>query len=124
MNPARLSFSLMNEILGATNWLGIQWHPMKVVGWLGNLLFFSRFLIQWIASERAKRVVVPIAFWYCSLLGSLLLLAYALYKRDSVFIFAYVFTWIPYGRNLYFAYRDRTKSHPKRAPHPELPPDS
>jgi lipid-A-disaccharide synthase-like uncharacterized protein len=100
----------MNEILGAGTFLGIHWHPMKVIGWIGNLLFFSRFLIQWLASERAGRVVVPLAFWYCSLSGSLLLLIYAIYKKDSVFIFAYLFSWIPYGRNLYFARRDRRPS--------------
>ncbi|MCU0783100.1 MAG: lipid-A-disaccharide synthase N-terminal domain-containing protein [Verrucomicrobia bacterium] len=79
----------------------IEWHFWKVVGWLGNAVFFSRFFVQWYATERLKRVVVPTAFWWLSLLGSLLLLSYALcYQRDSVFIFAYAFTWIPYIRNL------------------------
>jgi lipid-A-disaccharide synthase-like uncharacterized protein len=80
--------------------LGIQWGVWKVVGWLGNVAFFSRFLIQWYASERRRRVVVPVAFWWLSLAASLLLLLYSLHKRDSVFIFAYAFTWIPYIRNL------------------------
>jgi len=81
--------------------LWIEWHFWKVVGWLGNAVFFSRFFVQWYATERLKRVVVPPVFWWLSLLGSLLLLSYALfYQRDSVFIFAYAFTWIPYIRNL------------------------
>jgi lipid-A-disaccharide synthase-like uncharacterized protein len=81
--------------------LGIEWHVWKVIGWLGNATFFSRFLVQWYATEKQKRVVVPVAFWWLSLTGSLLLFSYALcYQRDSVFIFAYVFTWIPYIRNL------------------------
>ena len=81
--------------------LGVQWGVWKVIGWLGNAVFFSRFFVQWYATERLKRVVVPTAFWWLSLAGSLLLLSYALfYKRDSVFIFAYAFTWIPYIRNL------------------------
>src|SRR5258705_4614301 len=80
---------------------GIQWSVWKVVGWLGNAVFFSRFFVQWYATEKLKRVVVPTAFWWLSLTGSLLLLSYALfYQRDSVFIFAYAFTWIPYIRNL------------------------
>ena len=80
---------------------GIEWGMWKVVGWLGNAVFFSRFFVQWYATERLKRVVVPTAFWWLSLAGSLLLLSYALfYKQDSVFIFAYAFTWIPYIRNL------------------------
>jgi len=81
--------------------LGIDWHAWKVVGWIGNVAFFSRFFIQWYASEKRKQVVVPQAFWWLSLLGSVCLLMYALfYKKDSVFIFAYAFTWIPYIRNL------------------------
>ena len=81
--------------------LGIEWHVWKVVGWLGNAVFFSRFVVQWYATEKRKQVVVPSAFWWLSLSGSLLLLAYALfYQKDSVFIFAYAFTWIPYIRNL------------------------
>ncbi len=80
--------------------LGIQWSVWKVVGWLGNLIFFSRFFLQWYATEKLKRVVVPTAFWWLSLLGSLLLLIYSVRKADSVFIFAYAFTWIPYIRNL------------------------
>jgi lipid-A-disaccharide synthase-like uncharacterized protein len=80
---------------------GITWNAWKVIGWLGNAVFFSRFFVQWYATEKLKRVVVPTAFWWLSLLGSLLLLCYALfYQRDSVFIFAYAFTWIPYIRNL------------------------
>ncbi|MCX6925302.1 MAG: lipid-A-disaccharide synthase N-terminal domain-containing protein [Verrucomicrobia bacterium] len=80
---------------------GIEWGVWKVVGWLGNAVFFSRFFVQWYATEKLKRVVVPTAFWWLSLAGSLLLLSYALfYKQDSVFIFAYAFTWIPYIRNL------------------------
>ncbi|MDD4932935.1 MAG: lipid-A-disaccharide synthase N-terminal domain-containing protein [Methylacidiphilaceae bacterium] len=89
------------------SWLGVHWGIMKIIGWAGNLLFFSRFVIQWLASERKKAVVVPLAFWYCSLGGSLLLLIYALSRRDSVFVFAYLFTWIPYIRNLSFAHRER-----------------
>jgi lipid-A-disaccharide synthase-like uncharacterized protein len=80
--------------------LGIDWSVWKVVGWLGNLVFFSRFFVQWYATEKLKRVVVPTAFWWLSLTGSLLLLIYSLHQRDSVFIFAYLFTWIPYIRNL------------------------
>src|SRR5438270_14052188 len=81
--------------------LGIEWNAWKILGWVGNAVFFSRFFVQWYATEKLKRVVVPTAFWWLSLAGSLLLLSYALfYERDSVFIFAYAFTWIPYIRNL------------------------
>jgi lipid-A-disaccharide synthase-like uncharacterized protein len=86
---------------------GIEWHFWKLVGWAGNVVFFSRFLVQWHASEKRGRVVVPAAFWWLSLAGSLLLLSYAVcYRRDSVFVFAYLFTWIPYVRNLMLHRRD------------------
>jgi len=87
--------------------LGIAWSFWKALGWTGNVIFFSRFIIQWIATERQGKVVVPLAFWYCSLLGSLCLLIYAIHQRDSVFIAAYILTWIPYTRNLYFAMNER-----------------
>ncbi|PYK99457.1 MAG: lipid A biosynthesis acyltransferase, partial [Verrucomicrobia bacterium] len=55
------------------NFLGIEWNAWKVVGWLGNATFFSRFFVQWYATEKKKQVVVPTAFWWLSLAGSFLL---------------------------------------------------
>ena len=78
----------------------IEWHVWKAVGWLGNAVFFSRFIVQWYATEKRKQVVVPQAFWWLSLVGSLTLLCYSIHKQDSVFIAAYAFTWIPYIRSL------------------------
>ena len=73
----------------------------NAIGWLGNAVFFSRFFVQWYVTERTKQVVVPVIFWWLSLVGSFLLLAYALfYDKHYVVIFAYAFTWIPYIRNL------------------------
>src|ERR1041385_6315447 len=80
--------------------LGIEGSYWKMIGWVGNAVFFSRFFVQWYASEKKGQVVVPPLFWYLSLAGSLLLLCYGLHQKDSVFIFAYAFTWIPYIRNL------------------------
>jgi lipid-A-disaccharide synthase-like uncharacterized protein len=87
--------------------LGIDWSFWKVIGWLGNAIFSSRFLVQWYVTEKRKRVVVPQAFWWLSLIGSLTFLCYSIHQQDSVFIFAYAFTWIPYIRNLVIHRRHR-----------------
>jgi lipid-A-disaccharide synthase-like uncharacterized protein len=65
------------------------------------MVFFSRFFVQWYATEKKKQVVVPSAFWWLSIAGSLLLLLYAVfYDKHYVVIFSYAFSWIPYIRNL------------------------
>jgi lipid-A-disaccharide synthase-like uncharacterized protein len=116
MSRAAIDSAGLVSILSISDWiwangkfLGIEWHAWKVVGWLGNAAFFSRFLIQWFASERQRRIVVPVSFWWLSLAGSLLLLAYAVNRADSVFIFAYGFTWIPYIRNLIIHNRSQAR---------------
>ncbi|MBI3877828.1 MAG: lipid-A-disaccharide synthase N-terminal domain-containing protein [Verrucomicrobia bacterium] len=80
--------------------LGIEWSAWKIIGWGANVIFSSRFFVQWYATEKKGQVVVPVAFWWLSLTGSMLFLIYSLHQRDSVFIFAYAFTWVPYVRNL------------------------
>ncbi|NLW87086.1 MAG: hypothetical protein GXY38_09460 [Planctomycetes bacterium] len=75
------------------------------VGLCGQFTFFMRFVVQWIASERKKRTVVPMAFWYLSLCGTLMVLAYAIYKADPVFIAAYSLNIFIYVRNLHIAQR-------------------
>ena len=72
-----------------------------VVGFVGQALFSSRFLVQWLASERARRSVVPTAFWYLSLGGSAVLLMYAIHRADPVFIVGQASGLGIYLRNLY-----------------------
>ena len=72
----------------------------EVIGLLGMITFSSRFIIQWIVSERRKESVIPISFWYLSSVGSLLLVSYALHKADPVFILCYLFNCLIYFRNL------------------------
>lgn len=83
---------------GATLWLG--------VGLLGQAMFFSRFLVQWLASERAKQSVFPMAFWYLSLAGGALLLVYAVWRRDPVFILGQTTGAAIYLRNIWLRKRD------------------
>ncbi len=70
------------------------------VGLAGQVLFTSRFLVQWISSERVGRSVIPTAFWWLSIGGGLTLLVYALWRQDPVFILGQTFGLIVYGRNL------------------------
>ena len=74
-------------------------------GLLGQALFSARFLVQWIASERRQRSVVPNAFWYFSIGGGLTLLAYAIYRQDPVFIIGQGAGLVVYARNLWFIHR-------------------
>lgn len=78
-------------------WLGF--------GLLGQACFSARFLVQWIASERRKTSVVPVHFWYFSVGGGLMLLAYAIYRQDPVFILGQGAGLFVYARNLYFIRR-------------------
>jgi len=73
-----------------------------VVGFIGQFIFMMRFVVQWIASERKKQSVVPLAFWYLSLVGSLITIVYAAYRRDPVFTAAFCLNILIYMRNLYF----------------------
>ena len=77
------------------------------LGFVAQLLFTARFLVQWIESERKNKMVIPIAFWFFSIGGGLLLLIYALHRRDPVFIAGQAFGVFVYARNLYFELRDR-----------------
>jgi lipid-A-disaccharide synthase-like uncharacterized protein len=78
-----------------------------ILGFAAQALFTARFLVQWIASERAGHSVIPLAFWILSIGGGVLLLAYALHRRDAVFIAGQAFGVFVYVRNLYFVLRDR-----------------
>jgi lipid-A-disaccharide synthase-like uncharacterized protein len=75
----------------------------------GQAIFASRFIVQWIASERKKRSVIPLSFWWLSIAGSLTLLTYAIYQQDPVFILGQSTGMLIYLRNLYLLRR-----HPKR----------
>ncbi len=90
-------------------------------GFLGNIAFFSRFLVQWISSERAGRSYIPVAFWYLSLVGSVILLAYALHRHDPVFVLAYLPNSVVYVRNLMLIHRSGEPGSPTLV-NPPTPP--
>jgi lipid-A-disaccharide synthase-like uncharacterized protein len=80
----------------------IKFDGWVMLGFVAQAFFTMRFVVQWIASERARRSVVPVAFWFFSLGGGTLLLVYALYRRDPVFIAGQALGLLVYIRNLYF----------------------
>jgi len=82
---------------------------LLVIGFTGQFFFFMRFFVQWIYSEKQRKSVVPVAFWYFSLLGSICLLTYAILRKDIVFIVGQSTGFIIYIRNLYFIKKDKEK---------------
>lgn len=80
------------------------------IGFGGQALFAMRFIVQWISSEKQRKSVIPIAFWYFSIGGSLVLLFYAIHIRDLVFLSGQLFGMIVYSRNLFFIYSHRKES--------------
>ncbi len=80
------------------------------IGFMGQALFSARFLIQWISSEKQKKSVIPVAFWYFSLGGGVTLLSYAIFRLDPVFIVGQAGGLLVYSRNLYFVLRDRRQA--------------
>lgn len=87
--------------------MGMLNNAWLVLGLIGQTIFSGRFLLQWIYSEYKRRSVIPIAFWYASIIGALLLLCYACYKKDPVFIVAQASGLLIYLRNLQMRRRDK-----------------
>jgi lipid-A-disaccharide synthase-like uncharacterized protein len=75
-------------------------------GLIAQLFFTARFLVQWIASERAGNSVVPIAFWFCSMGGGLMTLIYGVVKREPVIIMGQLFATIIYVRNIMLIWKN------------------
>jgi lipid-A-disaccharide synthase-like uncharacterized protein len=84
-----------------------------LVGFGGQALFMGRFVVQWLASERQRRSVVPVSFWYLSIVGALVLLAYAMHRRDPVFVAGQGLGVAIYVRNLALIRAER--AHAKSA---------
>jgi lipid-A-disaccharide synthase-like uncharacterized protein len=96
--------SLWNELLHkSTSW----W---VMVGIVGQLFFGARYIVQWIASERQGRSVIPTSFWQLSLAGSLILLVYAIHIADPVFFLANLFTGLIFSRNIMLIRKEKQSS--------------
>ena len=86
----------------ATVWL--------IIGFLGQAFFFMRFVVQWIASERARKSIIPHAFWFFSIGGGVVLLVYAIYREDPVFIAGQAAGLFIYLRNIVFIRREKREA--------------
>ena len=93
----------MTSFTSATLWL--------VIGFASQAIFTARFLVQWIASERKRDSVVPVAFWWLSLVGGLMLLSYAVHRQDPVFIVGQGMGVFIYVRNLMLVSKKRRRAH-------------
>lgn len=98
----------MNNLFLAVTWfarehriLGLDWSYLTILGFIGNALFSTRFLIQWISSEKEKKSVIPTSFWYWSIAGSIIMCIYWIMERSPVGILAYLPNTFIYMRNLH-----------------------
>jgi lipid-A-disaccharide synthase-like uncharacterized protein len=110
-------FSVLGTITGFLRDLSLKYPKFHldfwlIFGFIGQTMFTLRFIVQWIASEKRKESVIPLAFWYFSLGGGLILLAYAIRRMDPVFILAYLLNPIIYTRNLYFIHKKKSPIKP------------
>ena len=92
------------DVLGVESGLEMAW---VCIGLFGQLMFSARFILQWVASERARRSIVPEAFWYFSVAGGLILLSYAIYRGDPVFILGQSMGLFIYARNIWFIHAEK-----------------
>jgi lipid-A-disaccharide synthase-like uncharacterized protein len=90
-----------------------QFNPWVVFGLVGQILFGSRFIVQWIASEKKKSSYIPVVFWYLSLSGGIITAIYAIHIRDTVFTIAQCAGLLVYVRNLVLIYKKKHDAEPE-----------
>jgi lipid-A-disaccharide synthase-like uncharacterized protein len=78
-----------------------------IFGFIGQICFTLRFVVQWYATEKKKESVIPVSFWFYSIMGSAILLIYAIYRMDPVFILGQAFGFTVYIRNLQFIFKKK-----------------
>jgi lipid-A-disaccharide synthase-like uncharacterized protein len=88
----------------------MKFSPWLILGLIGQLMFFLRFFVQWVVSEREKKSVIPVSFWYFSLSGSAILAVYAIHIQDPVFILGQSLGFIIYVRNLMLIKKERERN--------------
>ena len=89
---------------------GLDWSYLTILGLIGNAIFSTRFLVQWMASEKQGRSVIPVSFWYWSIFGSIIMCLYFIFRRDPIGILAYLPNSFIYFRNLHLIKRHQGAS--------------
>ncbi len=113
----------MQTLFNISSPLGFLW---VTIGFIGQLLFTGRMVVQWLASEKSKKSVVPTAFWWMSVTGASMLLIYFIWRQDAVGVLGQATGWVIYVRNLVMIYRPHAKAEPMPSaaadpgPEPEL----
>ena len=115
-------YFLQGILGGPLPWLYANSYWWTVVGFAGNIIFSSRFILQWLASEKKKRVVVPAYFWHLSFWGSLINLSYALHIDSAPIIFGVALLPLIYGRNLVLLHRGKLRQDEPQPIHGQLKP--
>tara|TARA_A100001037_G_C14607135_1_gene395644 strand:- start:134 stop:445 length:312 start_codon:yes stop_codon:yes gene_type:complete len=98
------------EFLGLSN-LSFNETLWVIFGTFGQMVFFSRWLIQWYFSEKFKSSVIPVGFWWCSLIGGLITLVYAYHIESFPFMLAQLIGILVYSRNLFLIYKDKNETN-------------
>ncbi len=104
----------MTDIFGTlSGWLHevfvAQWDGWIILGFVAQLCFTMRFVVQWLASEKARKSVMPVAFWFFSLVGGVLLLVYSIQRKDPVFIAGQALGLVVYIRNLWLIANEKKR---------------
>lgn len=107
-------FAFIEWAVSEHRFFGFEWSWLTLIGFLGNIAFSMRFLLQWIASEREKRSVVPVSFWYWSIAGSAILCGYFILRHDPVGVLAYLPNSVIYFRNLHLIKQHQVATVPKK----------
>jgi lipid-A-disaccharide synthase-like uncharacterized protein len=107
-----------HAMLNISSPIGVAWVGL---GLLGQVLFTGRMVVQWLVSEKHRRSVVPVSFWWMSLGGATMLLTYFIWRQDIVGVLGQATGWFIYVRNLYFIYRrGQARSEVKQTPEPDV----
>jgi lipid-A-disaccharide synthase-like uncharacterized protein len=120
MNIGSITLAAVTWIGERHRFLGLDWNYLVILGFIGQLVFTMRFVIQWIVSEKKKESVIPVVFWHLSIAGGVILSVYFLFRREPVGLIGNLFGSIVYLRNLRLIHRVKQRSESSLISHDRL----